>query len=94
MPKPPKSATRRWCCGGDEHARDVRVPVAESGNAGVVSSSSVVEPVDVYQTWPSSVPTMRTLSFCGEMLIELMTPLTESGFWLTSGVVRPLSVDR
>ena len=61
-------------------------------------SVKVNEPVVVANTLPLVNPTMRTLSFCGEMAIVLMgmaTPVEVMiGAWLTTTLLVPPSAER
>jgi hypothetical protein len=69
------------------------------GKLAPVTFVSVVEPVVVAKTWPVLIPTIRTLSSCGEMpMVVMTTPCVAltgtSGPWLASAIVSPRFVER
>src|SRR5689334_5855558 len=69
---------------------------------GPVTSVIGLAPVVVANTRPNLMPTMRTLSFCGEIPMALTGTLAGLGdglpvswnFWLTGTMVTPLLLER
>src|SRR5262245_26526873 len=86
-PKPPNVTHAVLLLFGSTATRCAARP---AGKEPEVTSVSVLEPVVVAQTWPFLRPTIRTLSFWGDIAIVTIGDPPTMGPWLTTAIRSPL----